>query len=63
MKKACGICVFSKPGENKSEGKLNVFEWKHRMLLGFSVFAEDRTRIVYATACRGSVDYEGRISQ
>lgn len=56
MKKAYGTCVFLKPGENKLEGKLNVFEWKHRMLLSFSVSAEDRTRIAYATACRGSVD-------
>lgn len=33
------------------------------MLMSFSVSPEDRTRIVYATACKGSVDYEGQISR
>ena len=30
--------------------------------MSFSVSAEDRTRIVYATASKGWVDYEGSIS-
>lgn len=30
MKKAFGSCVFLKCGENKSEGKFKVLEWRHR---------------------------------
>lgn len=54
-----------KPEEGKPEGQLNKYSSSGNtgMLMSFSVAAEGRTRTVYATACKGSVDYEGRISQ
>lgn len=49
--------------KTSQKGNLRSWSGDTGMLMSFSVSAEDRTRIVYATACKGWAEYEGRISQ
>lgn len=53
--------VFLKPGEDKSEGQPTLsLAMKPRGTDELCSLCYDRTRRVYAPACKGSVDHEGR---
>lgn len=63
MRKAYGSCGFLKPREYQvRRATVTVFKWKHRDVDEFFSLLKARTRIVYATASKSCIDYEGSIS-